>query len=425
MLSSTHRYVPQGSASLESDAPGWSADTTTAQNQVCASATHQQGEAETRGPVCWKCKGACAVKLRAQDRKKQKTEESSSQEPAVGLNVQDEEENKRSCPVCSGKGYLPVRSRYTNSLNESENIGGSITARRRRPKGWRDFGHIPPSVEACTSLTNDITKKELPYALSFLHQANGSDSDYFPRKDVAITNIPSDVDSIPTWLPINSGEQLCNLVGKWRILQKIGSHRWTTDDIVTAWVAATSLIQVKNNIQDETPINYLDLGTGNGSVLQMVTWCILTQCCDIRAFGVEARSEAVGLARRSLDFNLGKCEVDGKTYHGSTISRDGAHTGTGWHSVSVVNGDFRDLVSLCSEKDQSESSEMEQVASVRYDLITGTPPYFRVDFSTNGSKATGSNGEVVTSAVINQGGMPTSMQSAPARCEVSYLTGSF
>jgi hypothetical protein len=425
MATSTHRYVPQGSASLASDAPGWSADASKAQTKACASATQEQRESESKGPVCWKCKGACTLKLRAQDRKKQKTGESLSQEPVVRSNAVDEKEDKRSCPVCNGKGYLPVRSRYTNAMNESDNNGGSITARRRRPKDWRDFGHVPPAVEACISLTNNnVTEKELPYALSFLHQANGLDTDISPRKDVQIKNIPSDTESIPAWLPIHPGDQLCNLVGRWRILQKIGSHRWTTDDIVTAWVAATSLIQVKNNIREGPPVTYLDLGTGNGSVLQMVTWYILTQDCDIRAFGVEARSEAVGLARRSLNFNLGKCEVEGKTYHGSRISRDGGRTGPGWHSVAVVNGDFRDLFSLANEKDLSESSdgmkEIEQVASIRYDLITGTPPYFRVDFSTDVSKVTGTEDEVVTSAVINQGGMPTSMQSAPARCEVSH-----
>ena len=42
-------------------------------------------------------------------------------------------------------------------------------------------------------------------------------------------------------------------------------------------------------------------------------------------------------------------------------------------------------------------------------MITGTPPYFRVDFAVNDKQ--------VTSAVINQGGMPTAKQSAPARCE--------
>ena len=61
---------------------------------------------------------------------------------------------------------------------------------------------------------------------------------------------------------------------------------------------------------------------------------------------------------------------------------------------------------------------MKDVASQQYDLITGTPPYFRVGFtSAKNNKDNDTTDEVITSAVIEQGGMPSSMQSAPARCE--------
>ena len=113
--------------------------------------------------------------------------------------------------------------------------------------------------------------------------------------------------------------------------------------------------------------------------------------------------------------------------------------------MRIVRGDFRDLASLSRSPSKEaadgggagrrcDPSTMESVASERYDLITGTPPYFRVDFtSSKGDVARrggrtpsagddeGDDGvdddEVITSAVIRQGGMPTSMQSAPARCE--------
>lgn len=415
MSSSIHRYVPQGSASLASDAPGWSAN---AQSSNETKVTKSHAENESKGPVCWKCKGACTLKLRAHDRKKQKTEQNTAAS-ATNADIRDTEVEQRLCPVCDGKGYLPIRSKYTNAT-ETNGAAGSITARRRRPKGWRDFGHFPAATQACESLISK--SKELPYALKFLAEANGPDGDYSPRKDVPINNIPEDTGKIPAWLPINPGEQLCNLVGKWRILQKVGSHRWTTDDIMTAYIAATSLIEVKC-VWDVPEIKYLDLGTGNGSVLQMVTWYLLGQNCGVKAFGVEARSEAVGLARRSLDFNIGKCEVDGATYLGNVISRKDVEYGPGWHDIKVVNGDFRDLALLVDEKDSFEASDenndMKQVASHKFDLITGTPPYFRVDFATDGNKSAGSKEQVVTAAVINQGGMPTSMQSAPARCEVS------
>lgn len=409
-MSTTHRYVPQGSASIASDAPGWSA-----KNQTEKSTNNQNAD-EGNGPVCWKCKGACTLKLRAHDRKKQKTERSSV---TTSVDINAEEDEQRSCPVCDGKGYLPIRSKYKNATETNE-AAGTITARRRRPKGWLDFGHFPAAIQACDSLIKET--KELPYALKFLSAANGSDDDYSPRKDVPITNVPERSDKIPAWLPINPGEQLCNLVGKWRILQKVGSHRWTTDDIMTAYIAATSLIEVKN-VWDEPQINYLDLGTGNGSVLQMAIWYLLGQNCDVVACGVEARSEAVGLARRSLDFNIGQCEFDGTRYLADVIDKNSVNFGPGWHDVRVVNGDFRDLISLVGENESSETSneneEMKQIASHKYDLITGTPPYFRVDFSTDRNTADDTKEQVVTAAVINQGGMPTSMQSAPARCEVS------
>ena len=416
MSQAKHRYVPQGSASLASDAPGWTADASPA-------ATHRtepQISVQERGPICWKCKGAGSLKLRAQDRKKQRINLVAS----GGILHDGKEMTKRNCPVCNGRGYLPMRSRYTNALNSNvtDSSGGSITARRRRPIEWKEFGHVPSAVQACIDLTADSTPIKSNTALVYLAQANGLDTDYSKRQDVFINETSLGNTNNPTWLPINKGEQLCNLVGRWRILQRIGSHRWTTDDIVTAYIAATFLVD-ENKVSDSTAeIKYLDLGTGNGSVLQMVTWYLLSKLKGVKAYGIEARSEAVGLARRSLAFNLGVFEHDGKMYSGTIIDANGVESTPRRRDVQVVNGDFRDLVALSREKDQStpsstDNQELKEVASHRYDLITGTPPYFRVDFSTEGNKDTNSK---VTAAVINQGGMPTSMQSAPARCEVSF-----
>jgi len=175
-------------------------------------------------------------------------------------------------------------------------------------------------------------------------------------EDVIIEPDPSH----PAWMP-QQGEELCCLVGHWRILQRVGSHRWTTDDLVTAWVASQYL-------QEHT--KYLDLGTGNASVLQMVTWSALYQNRTICSLGIEARSEAVALARRSLQFNLG---LDQQV-------------------ATIQHGDFRSLHT-----------------TDRFHLVTGTPPYFAVDFEASSTS--------VASATIRQGGMPTAKQSAPARCE--------
>jgi len=256
----------------------------------------------------------------------------------------------------------------------------------------------------------------------------------------------------PQWVPSNPGEQLCNLVGNWRILQRVGSHRWTTDDIVTAYVASRVALglplpgeEVKvgtrmnttnaeecdaHNTSDcrssssssSSSIRYLDLGTGNASVLQMTIWALRKEQKELQveAFGVEARSEAVGLARRSLSFNMGTYLEGGNN---DIFPSEG-------NSAHVIHSDFRDLAggNSSNTEGKEDASLLESVrCSKKFDLVTGTPPYFRVDFATDSSASNASSsssrsstphhGAIVKSATIVQGGMPTSVQSAPARCE--------
>jgi tRNA1(Val) A37 N6-methylase TrmN6 len=322
-------------------------------------------------------------------------------------------------------------------------------------------------------------------ALYLLHQANGQDDDYnTQRKDIPViidktiiippSSSSSSVSSsiihnklLPSWLPTNPGEQLCNLVGRWRIIQCVASHRWTTDDLVTAYIASitfthqtkitlmnnnntttntTATESFNNNNNDhrhDAPrktVRYLDLGCGNASVLQMVSWYLLSQDSNetyynkVQAVGVEARNEAVGLARRSLLFNLG--QVNGRMPSSTTTYDTSSHNRID-HDVQVVHGDFRDLISISLKNNNDTSTKaeghkqddtpnnLEGIALQQYDIITGTPPYFRVGFTTsssidNSSVGDGSkhkNDTMNISAIIQQGGMPTSQQSAPARCE--------
>ena len=319
-----------------------------------------------------------------------------------------------------------------------------------------EFGHIPSAVRATKACSKQqkVDEDIMGYAIQLLAKANGNDDDYITKRN----DVPIDMSLIekndykhviiPNWLPINPGEQLCNLVGRWRILQRVASHRWTTDDLVTAYVAASTFVassQISGSIissankeeegEETRTLRYLDLGTGNASVLQMSTWYILSKLHSttnskykkIEAVGVEARSEAVGLARRSLSFNLGSIEYQGKVYTGGCAEEGADDSEELGHDVQIVQGDFRNLVSLSSSEveDTATSSSatnvksMDDVASKRYDLITGTPPYFRVGFtkSSNNANDTSDNNETITSAIIEEGGMPTSSQSAPARCE--------
>jgi tRNA1Val (adenine37-N6)-methyltransferase len=121
-------------------------------------------------------------------------------------------------------------------------------------------------------------------------------------------------------------EDLCHLAGEWRILQLLRGHRWSLDDLVTAWFAAEI-------VRATPPRRFADLGCGIGAVLLLVAW----RFPEARGVGVEAQAVSVGLARRSLVWNGAeqRCEVR--------------------------RGDLRDAASL------PEGGV--------FDLVTGTPPY--------------------------------------------------
>jgi tRNA1(Val) A37 N6-methylase TrmN6 len=95
-------------------------------------------------------------------------------------------------------------------------------------------------------------------------------------------------------------EDLSCLTGDWRIFQRRDGHRWSLDDLVTAWVAVRAF-------GDESPARVVDLGSGIGAVLLMMAW----RFPSARCVGIEAQSLSVGMARRSIAWNrIGdRCEV--------------------------------------------------------------------------------------------------------------------
>lgn len=132
------------------------------------------------------------------------------------------------------------------------------------------------------------------------------------------------------------GEDLCYLSGEWRIFQRVDGHRWSLDDLATAWFArvhAPALVR-----------RALDLGCGIGSVLMQVAWSFP----GAEVVGVEAQALSVGLARRSLAYNgaEGRCRV--------------------------IHGDLRDPA-LPGE-------------GAVFDLVTGTPPYIPMGAGTVSGK---------------------------------------
>ena len=157
------------------------------------------------------------------------------------------------------------------------------------------------------------------------------------------------------------------------------------------------ILQLGSDFGSKRKLNYLDLGCGNASVLQMVLWSLLPSF-DITAFGIEARLEAVELARRSLSFNIGSSSSSNLMEQGFSCL------------ATVIHQDFRRLLL----QNRTDDEHIQRIQSMKFDLITGTPPYFRVDFASSNILAGHS---ATPQAIINQGGMPTSAQSAPARCE--------
>merc|ERR1712232_975859 len=99
-----------------------------------------------------------------------------------------------------------------------------------------------------------------------------------------------------------------------------------------------------------------------------------------------------------MGYNAGEANQKGKQHNNRMIS--------------VRRGDFRQLMDPNERKRLLDGVEH---AESGFDLVTGTPPYFRVDFTLRPNE--NKKEQHVHSAVINQGGMPSCLQSAPARCE--------
>ncbi len=119
------------------------------------------------------------------------------------------------------------------------------------------------------------------------------------------------------------------LAGDWRIHQLKDGHRFSADDLLTAWLAAEVAPDARR---------LLDLGAGIGSVGLMALWRMAP---DATLTMVEAQEVSHHLARRTLALNGLEDRVTARM------------------------GDLRDPASV-PEADA-------------FDLVTGSPPYFPVD----------------------------------------------
>lgn len=129
-------------------------------------------------------------------------------------------------------------------------------------------------------------------------------------------------------------EDLSYLAGDWRLFQKKQGHRWSLDDLVTAWIATRDL-------DPALPVRALDLGCGLGSVLMMVAWRLPN--ADVT--GIEAQADRAAMGRRSIAYN-------------------GVET-----RCRILDGDLRG-----------------DAPAGTFELITGTPPYFPIGTGTESAK---------------------------------------
>ena len=523
--------------SLEADAPGWSSvwnqsssvepfpQTSSSTRMRPKTAAHQNnlkaasddgefieetyegksGEANLqeptaeRGPICWKCQGSGRVESKPlsskQKRKKQPLTDDTMRQntecppnnaptPTASSTSTTTTPTSTPCRVCQGRGWMKARplshrpGRITRACLPSDYspCGPLPWALQQETKGNQPWiklvleqadaqGH---HVDLTPHVLQTIRQEQEQHDLADKVDEMDTNSNNNKKKQFKKDNKDDNRPALPihNWIP-SVGEELCRLTGSWRILQQVQNHRWTTDDLVTAWCAAQQFPALlrQDKKKDNGRLCYLDLGTGNASVLQMVVWSSLVRkgVALHTAIGVEARSQAVALAQRSLSFNLEPLENEQddqpKRY---SIDNHNKDTLNGW--VQVVHSDFRNYNPLNHEGHPQA-----------FDLITGTPPYFRVEFQTtirakqaavvpeparvsplekNDPKhenpvhesisSAASNDRptrespavpmtdpertiatcsstttslATTRAVIRQGGMPTAMASAPARCE--------
>jgi tRNA1Val (adenine37-N6)-methyltransferase len=126
-------------------------------------------------------------------------------------------------------------------------------------------------------------------------------------------------------LAVEPHETLDAISGHFRIFQLRDGHRFSTDDILTAWYGTTWC---------PTAHTALDLGSGIGSVGMICAW----RLPGAKFVTIEAQSESVALAKKSARYN-------GLNNH-----------------YEIREGDFRAPEILTEEE--------------KFDLITGSPPYF-------------------------------------------------
>ncbi len=119
---------------------------------------------------------------------------------------------------------------------------------------------------------------------------------------------------------------ISGLTGPLRIFQRMRGHRHSIDDALTAWYALQ---------KHPDAVRYLDLGAGVGTVGMIVLWGLADQA---ELVCIEAHEPSYALLQANLECNR-------------LLAR-----------ATAIHGDFREFT-----------------ANSKFDLITGSPPYFPCD----------------------------------------------
>ncbi|MGA7613762.1 MAG: methyltransferase [Thermoanaerobaculia bacterium] len=129
----------------------------------------------------------------------------------------------------------------------------------------------------------------------------------------------------PGGIQPEEGETLSYISGHYRVFQYARGHRFSTDDVLTAWYGTQWAPRVERAA---------DLGSGIGSVALVAAW----RLPGARFVTAEAQEESIRLARKSIRYN-GLAE-----------------------RFKLLHGDLRDPALF--EGDEP------------FDLVLGSPPYF-------------------------------------------------
>ena len=149
---------------------------------------------------------------------------------------------------------------------------------------------------------------------------------------------------------VEPNETLDAISGHFRLFQLRDGHRFSTDDILTAWYGTSWC---------PTARTALDLGSGIGTVGMICAW----RLPGARFVTVEAQVESVVLAKKSAQFN------------GLT------------ERYEIRHGDFRDTAERgqpCPREPVAAEELADKAVRApavlrddeKFDLITGSPPYF-------------------------------------------------